>query len=265
MRSVDKVPTARNERRTAPNRRLPAAFLLAALAGLALVASGCSAFRFPGQEHLVASYRPDNVHIAEPSIPPEIRRVALLPLAEPDDTESAQLGFGRQTLFPILADEIGRSRRFEVIQVPAEQLRRITGLTRWNPAGRLPENFFERLRDDLGADAVILAELTQYRPHEPLSIGWRLRLVETADPRVLWAIDEVFDARIPSVAAAARRHARSHPDTPGSLADDQAVLQSPRRFGRYAAAAVMETLPPRASARAELKTFSAGADEQSVK
>jgi hypothetical protein len=75
------------------------------------------------------------------------------------------------------------------------------------------EDFFEKLKEELGVQAVILPELTQYRPHEPLAVGWRLKLVDADEPRVIWAVDEVFDARVPSVAAAARRFADSHPDS----------------------------------------------------
>jgi hypothetical protein len=76
-------------------------------------------------------------------------------------------------------------------------------------------------------------------------VGWRLKLVDAAEPRVIWAVDEVFDARVPSVAAAARRYANGHPDAAPSLANDRAVLQSPRRFARYTANAVVATLPLR--------------------
>jgi hypothetical protein len=224
---------------------------LAALAGGLL--AGCSAIRFPGQNALVASYQPDNVFHAEPSLAPEIRRVALLPLAEAEGDAPTDLEFGRTTLAPLLAAELGRSRRFELVPVSAADLRRLTGLNRWTSGSRFPEDFFDRLRDELGIQAVLLPELTQYRPHEPLAIGWRVKLVDATEPRVLWAIDEVFDARVPSVAAAARRHARGNPETPGSLADEDSVLQSPRRFGRYTASAVVATLPSRTNSRAELK------------
>lgn len=36
-----------------------------------------------------------------------------------------------------------------------------------------------------------------------------------------------------------------HPDTAQSVASERAVLQSPRRFARYTASAVVATLPPR--------------------
>jgi len=58
-------------------------------------------------------------------------------------------------------------------------------------------------------------------------------------------VDEVFDARVPEVAAAARRYAQQHPDAGSSIYGPAGVLVSPRRFGQFTASAVVETLPGR--------------------
>ena len=60
-------------------------------------------------------------------------------------------------------------------------------------------------------------------------------------------MDEVFDARVAEVAAAARRYAREYPEAIPSLHDSQSVLLSPRRFGQYTASAVVGTMPGRVS------------------
>ncbi len=94
-------------------------------------------------------------------------------------------------------------------------------------------------------DAVLFCRLTQYRAYEPLAVGWRLKLLDAEVPRILWAVDEVFDARVAEVAAAARRYAREHSEAVPSLQDSQSVLLSPRRFGQYTASAVVGTMPGR--------------------
>jgi hypothetical protein len=222
-------------RRTARN--------IAALCLFGLV-SGCSLVHFPGRTVFVSSYEPSNVYREEPILPPEIKRVAILPLSIGDST--TELEFGRDTLGPVLAGELVRSRQFETVLVSPEQLRRLMGAGQWSGSDRFAEDYFAKLGSELGVQGVILPELTQYRAHEPLAIGWRVKLVDAVDPRVIWAVDEVFDARVPSVAAAARRYAEGHPDTSRSVADDRAVLQSPRRFARYTVNAVVGTLPSRA-------------------
>jgi hypothetical protein len=192
------------------------------------------------REATVASYVPDNVHREEPTLPPQIKRVAVLPLTTLSDDAATE--FGRETLAPLLYEELGRSRQFEVVLVTAEQLRLATGRSAWTGEEQFPLDFFELLREKLGVDAVLFSRLTQYRAYEPLSIGWRLKLFETEAPRILWAVDEVFDGRVPEVAAAARRFSRQHPEA-NSASDGQEVLSSPLRFGRYTTSAVVATLP----------------------
>ncbi len=200
---------------------------------------------------MVPSYVPSNVYAEETVLPREIKRVAVLPLLAGEST--GEMEFGRETLEPILTGELFRRRQFEVELVSAERLLQITGLSRWDGRQPFPEDFFDRLRDALGVQAVLVTELTRYRPHEPLVIGWRLKLIDATEPRVLWAVDEVFDARDPSVAAGARRFADGQPESSGVPNDDRAVLQSPRRFGRYSACAVVATLPGRANSTPGLK------------
>lgn len=189
------------------------------------------------------SYQPSNVYREEASLAPNIRRVAVLPLAAPTD-ESA-MEFGREALWPVLLNELGRVRQFELVSVTAEDLRLMTGRSTWGGEEKLPLDFFESLKEKLGVDAILFSRLTQYRAYEPLSVGWRLKLLDADEPRILWAVDEVFDARVPEVAAAAIRYDEHHPDTSSSLRDSRGVLASPSRFGRYAASAVVQTLPAR--------------------
>lgn len=214
---------------------------LALLPGLA----GCASRPFFGSTALVSSYEPSNYYVEENVLPADLRRVAMLPLVVGEGAATSEMEFGRETLETVLAGELFRRRRFETVLVSPERLRRITGVSGWASGERFSEDFFDKLREELGVQAVLLPELTRYRAFEPLMVGWRLKLVDAAEPRVLWAIDEVFDARDPMVAAAARRHAQANPDTAGALSDDRAVLQSPRRFGRYTASAVVATLPGR--------------------
>jgi hypothetical protein len=160
-------------------------------------------------------------------------------------TDEAGMEFGREALWPVLLNELGRVRHFEVVSVTADDLRLMTGRGAWSGEEKLPLDFFEKLKDRLGVDAILFSRLTQYRAYEPLSVGWRLKLMDADEPRILWAVDEVFDARVPEVAAAAVRYDQGHPDASSSLHDSRGVLTSPKRFGRYAASAVVQTLPAR--------------------
>ena len=173
-----------------------------------------------------------------------VKRVALLPVTT--ITEDATLQFGRETLEPVLLQEFTRCRQFELVPVTAGQLRLMTGQDTWTAEERLPADFFEKLKDRFGVDAVVFARLTQYRPYEPVSVGWRLKLLEVEQPHILWAIDEVFDSRQPRVAAGARRFAKENPEAPGLASEVEGVLTSPRRFGQYTVNSAVATMPGRA-------------------
>lgn len=192
---------------------------------------------------MIPAYEPGNIYREAGVLPSHIRRVVLLPMSVFSD--DADLAFGRDTLEPIMRGEIGRVRRFEVVSISRDELRLLSGRGVWSNQEKLPLDFFDRIREKFGADAVLFSELTQYRGYEPLAVGWRLTLVDTDEPHVLWAVDEVFDARIPSVAAAAIRYSDHNPDTGSTMSDSRNVLVSPRRFGRYAAQATVETMPGR--------------------
>lgn len=208
--------------------------------------SGCARPRILAQA-LTPSYVPSNVFKEGAVIPSQIRRVAVLPLSVMNE-DDGDMTFGRDTLMPVLVGELNRARAFEVVTISVDDLRLISGKGVWSAEEKLPLEFFERIKEKFGADAVLFSRLTMYRAYEPLAIGWRIKLIDADEPHILWAVDEVFDARDPSVAAAAMKYAQHTPDTSSSLSDSRSVLQSPRRFGRYTASAVVQTMPGRAVA-----------------
>jgi len=207
--------------------------------------TGCTTTSFLGQA-TTPSHKPSNVYRAEANLPPTLRRVAVLPLTTL--TDDSAMDFGRDALWPVLMGELGRARQFELVAVSPDELRLLTGRNAWNGEEKLPLDFFDKLKDKLGVDGVLFCRLTQFRAYEPVAVGWRLKLFDADQPRILWAVDEVFDARIPKVAAAARRYAQQHPEVAPSVHDPQAALLSPRRFGQYTANAVVGTLPQRPAA-----------------
>ncbi len=235
------------ERPCQPARRKlgPSFLLVIALTVLPALLAGCAHSPFNAQA-FTPSYEPTNVYREEPTLPSAVRRVAVLPLTPLN--EGADMAFGIESLGPTLSAELARARQFELVPVSRDELRLITGRSVWSTEDKLPLDFFEKLKDKLAVDAILFSKLTSYRAYEPLAVGWRLKLVDTDEPRVLWAVDEVFDARVPEVAAAAVRHAQGHPDAGASLQDSRSVLLSARRFGQYTASAVVQTMPGRSVA-----------------
>lgn len=188
-------------------------------------------------------YHPENVYRSWEGLPKALRRVAVLPLAcLPDNTE---LAAGRDMLEPVLRAELIKTRKFEVVPVSADTLRQYTGRTAWAGGEALPPDFLAAVRKASGAEAVLFCELTGYHAYAPMMMAWRLRLVNLQTGETLWAVDEVLDASQAAVNRGVRRYERkAHTDVSGA-AGDWAAANSPRRFGQYALATLLATLPER--------------------
>jgi hypothetical protein len=203
-----------------------------------------------------------NVFTSSPVLPKDLKRVLVLPLAFKEPR--ADLGSGCEMLEPVLQSELAKTRKFEVVPVGAEMLRSLTGRFAWTGAEILPADFFDSLRRAYGCDAVLFCQLTAFRAYAPLAIGWRMKLVDVRSQKIIWAADEVFDAIEPAVAKGAEQFQKQqqnvHGETksllktflkladrePLSALDDQwAILNSPRYFGQYSAAKLLQTLPER--------------------
>ena len=210
-----------------------------ALALSVLLGSGCMG-GFAGRETKNSTA---NVYRAAVALPATLRRVAVLPLTT--DSIDLTMAEGRDVLQPVLFTELSKTREFELVFVSPAQLRAVTGRAEWNAEETLPLDFFARLHEAFGCDAAIFCRLGRFRAYPPLAVGWDLKLVDGNQRKVVWAIDEVFDAGDPAVVSAARDYYERGVHTDAPLADPSSILLSPRRFGQYAASAALSTLPSR--------------------
>ena len=211
------------------------------VAAMLWVGTGCASSR-SGAEAVAEYGLPRNVFRETGRFPGEFKRVAVLPMMIAG--QDAVLENGRDALQPIYHGELFRAARFEVIPVSTEQCRQWTGRGTWSGQETLPRDFFERLREMTGCDAVLFCQLTRYRPYPPVAVGWRAQLVSVAPLRVWWAVDELFSAGDSEVADAARAYYRAHFAT-RTGADPDSILATPRRFGQFTLTVVTESLPTR--------------------
>jgi hypothetical protein len=198
----------------------------------------------------VARYHPSNVYCSE-FFQSQTKRVAVLPLTTLVD--GASMDFGRDLLQPVLLHELSRARQFEFVAVSSDELRLLSGRDAWSGEETFPADLFEKLRSKLGVDGVLFAQLTQFRAYEPLVVGWKIKLFDAIEPQILWAVDEVFDARVRTVAIAAQRYAQQHPRS--GISEVQEVLLSPYQFGHYTASSVVGTIPVRSPLERPVKAF----------
>jgi hypothetical protein len=188
-------------------------------------------------------FRPDNVFASPAKLALNFRRIAVLPMAA--ETAGSDLPAGCAALTPVLWEQLIKTKKFEVVAVDAATLRRRTGQVNWTGAENLPPDFFAFLRREYGCDGVLFAELTTYHTYAPLAVGWRLKLVDTRTGQIVWSADELFDATRREVARAAQQFERPRPRLPFLHEENWVAINSPRQFGRYSAAALLETLPER--------------------
>lgn len=145
----------------------------------------------------------------------------------------------------IFRGQLRQSGRFDLTEIDGEELRRRHGFSSFAVQAPFPEAVLADLRSRPNVDAVLVTEITHYRPYRPIAIGVRARLFDVDTLSVLWECDEVFDSGSPAVAAAARAHSGDHSHLEFPLDNSTTVLHSPTRFSKYVAGSLYATLPPR--------------------
>ena len=233
---------ARSNPDRAPNRQLWRVERTVGLLVACLFLAGCAV---PVRQ--TGSHSPDcraeYVYLYWPTLPADVKRVAVLPLA--CEAWRTDLADGCEALAPILEAELVKTKKFEMIPVNPEILRNRTGRPKWTGAEVLPQEFLNSLREVYGCDAVLFCQLTAFRAYAPLAVGWRMRLVEVRTRQTLWAADEIFDAGQQVVMHGAAHYQFFEQQTRADAPEDWFMRNSPRRFGQYTVAQLIATLPDR--------------------
>ena len=206
-----------------------------------IAVSGCEMLPPQLSRAMVTPYKPHNTFAWGATLPSQIRRVALFPVA--CDEVRLEAVEGRDALEPVVLAELMKTHKFEVIQVTPEALRSKTGRASWSCEEALPADLLDWVCQSCNCDAVLFCKLTAFRGYAPLAVGWRMRLVDAHTRTTVWACDEVFDAGLPSVQVAARQYRNTAGQNATGPADSWGMENSPRQFGQYAAAQLLGTLP----------------------
>jgi hypothetical protein len=203
----------------------------------------------------------DNVFVSSPLLPVSLRRVVLLPLAH--EGSQAELSSGCEMLYPVLQAELIKTKKFEVVTASPKTTQALTGQAAWTGAEVLPPDFFGSLQRVYGCDAVLFCQLTAFHSYPPLMIGWRMKLVDVSTQKIIWSADVVYDASDLAVTKSAQEFQKQQEgaDKPKTFfrrvwtwldrrsepATDEpwTVLNSPRYFGQFSSAKLLQTLPER--------------------
>ncbi len=226
-------------------------------------AAGCllCAVLFNGLNLFAGDAPPDNVFTASAILPASLKRVAILPLAHEDSPND--LAAGCEMLYPVLQAELIKTKKFEVVAASPKTVQGLTGQSSWTGGEVLPADFFSSLQRVYGCDAVLFCELSAFHAYPPLTIGWRMKLVDVSTQKIIWSADVVYDASDPAVSKRAQDFEKQQEGTekPASFfrrivtwldrrsepATDQPwpVLNSPRYFGQFTTEKLLQTLPER--------------------
>jgi hypothetical protein len=209
----------------------------------ALLAAGCASHSFDVTHVADVRYQPANVYLKSKTLEPQLKRVAVLPITTVSSTETFIAG--AILLQPLVAAELEKTKLFDLVIISPEQLRQWTGQAAWRDDEALPPDFFNRLREGCGCDAVFFTQLMYYHPYQPVAVGWKLSVYKVQGNDIVWKADDLFDAGDTIYANAARHYAVEHAHIEGPADDPAAILGSPSRFGQYSLSALLATLPRR--------------------
>lgn len=215
-----------------------AVFLITAISVFLL--TGCATVNL-SDTVIGPDYIPSNIY-TNPAPPMKaIRRVAVLPVTS--STREVNPDYILKNYQAVFTGELFKVKKFEVFEFNPDLLRELTGKREWYAEEKLPADFFSKLRDVSGCEAVIFARVTVYKPYPPIAMGWNVKLVECESARILWSCDEVFSSGVDSVANSARRfyQANLNLNAPGS--DSRTILRTPRLFAQYVCYELLRRLP----------------------
>jgi hypothetical protein len=204
-----------------------------------LLLSGCAFLEIDLPSAPAAAYVPANFQ-AEPRLPADVRRVAVLPSHGGDvaDPESAA------ALDTVLVTALQRQVRFEVVTITRDDCRRMFGAPSFGSTDALPPGLLEKIATTFAVDAVLFTDITTYQPYRPQALGLRAKLATARDVRLIWSFDEVFSGGSAAMRTSVNNYYEGV-DKSAAMDVSSAVLQSPTRFSAVAADLMFKTLPPR--------------------
>ena len=187
-------------------------------------------------------WEPANIFWRSEPMPIDMRRLAILPIAT--EQNDSILEEGRKNLADILGTELRKTAYFDFVNVSEADLERWSGRGAWKLSDELPETLLDEIRIRTGCDALLFVELSGYRPYAPVSMGWKLTIVDAMEHHIWWSVDETADSGRQDVARGAKRYFKENL----SESNNKTIglsLKSPRRFGQYVLNKLVGTMPPR--------------------
>ncbi|NLW87894.1 MAG: hypothetical protein GXY38_13590 [Planctomycetes bacterium] len=114
------------------------------------------------------------------------------------------------------------------------------------PPGRrspLTVEELQQIRQTLRVDAVLLGMITSYKTYPHMQIGVYLRLLDLKNGRVIWSVDDIWDAQNKQVEKRIKRYFRNNVADKYEPVDWRLATISPTMFQKFVAHEIARTLP----------------------
>lgn len=161
-----------------------------------------------------------------------------MPVHAPDAGLTTESEIDEQFLTKLTATQL-----FEVVMISREDLARRFGQRSFSSASVLSDSLFKYIRDVSDADAVVFFDISTYHPFQPLKVGLRGKMISLADQKIIWAVDQLYDAGVKKTRNDAVKYEKKYLSQYDSSSHHDSILMSPSRFMAYAAERSVLTLP----------------------
>lgn len=98
------------------------------------------------------------------------------------------------------------------------------------------------MRDALKCNGLLVGTVTEYQPYPRMAVGLRLKLLDLTDGQLLWGLEQVWDSADASIRQRIQQYSREELRSGSAPLQDEMVVISSLRFGRFIAYEVAETL-----------------------
>lgn len=98
------------------------------------------------------------------------------------------------------------------------------------------------MRDALKCNGLLVGTVTEYQPYPRMTVGLRLKLLDLTDGQLLWGLEQVWDGADISIRHRIQQYSREELRSGSAPLQDEMVVISSLKFGKFIAYEVAETL-----------------------
>jgi len=165
-----------------------------------------------------------------------------------DIKKVAVVGFQNSTDIPDIEDkvqevfllELKKAQRFEIVY--NLEIDKALENERFITKGDFSNEDLIEIAKKFHVDAIILAQITQYRPYQPLVLGIKIKMIQTITGEIIWFLDEVYDSSLFGVANSAKEYYFNRMSPQHHLYKWDIVINSMKYFTQFACFEVVQTL-----------------------